>query len=258
MTMVRRILIANEKGGVGKTTTAVNLAHGLALLLNKKVLLVDFDNQAGATISLGFAPSDGTYDLLVKESRLDDVKISARENLDLLPSGQRLSLALSFLESLERDLKHGGVAVARGRLKAALQNDDEQYDFVIVDSGPGLNILSLNGLTYGEEVLIPVSLDFLSEVGTEPFIRAIATMRSYNAPVRLRYIVPTLYHTGHKYDERILERLKNNYKELVTKPIRRNTDIAAAPEYGKTIFEYNRRSAGSQDYETLTRRVSNG
>jgi chromosome partitioning protein len=256
--MVRRILVANEKGGVGKTTTAVNLAHGLALLMKKKVLLVDLDNQAGATISLGFTPGDGTYDLLVKERRLGEVIIAARDNLDLVPSGQRLSLALAFLESLERDVKHGGVAVARGRLKAALQNDDKQYDFVIVDSGPGLNILSLNGLTYGDEVLIPVSLDFLSEVGTEPFVRAIATMRSYDAPVRLRYVVPTLYHTGHQNDERILERLKQNYGALVTVPIRRITDIVAAPENGQTIFEYKRSSKGAKDYEMLTRRVSNG
>lgn len=254
--MVRKILVANEKGGVGKTTTAVNLAHGLTWLMNKKVLLVDLDNQAAATISLGFSPSPGAHDLLLKRAELDDVIIVGRENLDLVPSDEELALALAYLDAMES--KRGRVAAAREQLAEVLQGADGRYDFVIVDCGPGLTILTLNALNYCHEVLVPVSLDFLSEVGTEPLLRAISTMRTLNAPARLSYIVPTFYRARDQGNERVLERLHRTYKELVTQPIRRNTDIATAPEGGKTIFEHAPKSTGAEDYEALTRRISNG
>lgn len=256
MTMVRRILVANEKGGVGKTTTAVNLAHGLAWLMKKKVLLVDLDNQAAATISLGFSPSPGAHDLLMKQAKLDEVVIAARENLDLVPSDEELALALAYLDAMES--KRGRVNSAREQLSEALRREDHQYDFVIVDCGPGLTILTLNALTYCHEVLVPISLDFLSEVGTEPLLRAIATMHAQNAPAKLSYIVPTFYRARDQGNERVLERLRRVYKELVTVPIRRNTDIATAPEYMRSVFEHVPTSAGAEDYEALTRRVYRG
>lgn len=254
--MVRSILVANEKGGVGKTTTAVNLAHGLAWLMKKKVLLIDLDTQAAATISLGYSPASASHDLLMKQAQFNDLVFSARERLDLVRSNEELALALAYLDAMEA--KRGMVDTARGRLKEALDRNDGRYDFVIIDCGPGLNILTINALTYCQEVLVPISLDFLSEVGTEPFINAIASMRTLNVPVRLRYIVPTFYHVRHQGNERVLERLRAAYKGLVTAPIRRNTDIAEAPEFGKTIFEHAPKSAGAQDYETLSRRVSHG
>jgi chromosome partitioning protein len=254
--MVRRILVANEKGGVGKTTTAVNLAHGLAWLMKKKVLLIDLDTQAAATISLGYAPESASHDLLMKQAPFNELVFPARDNLDLIRSNEELALALAYLDAMEA--KRGKVDAARDRLKETLDRIDGRYDFVIIDCGPGLNILTINALSYSQEVLIPISLDFLSEVGTEPFINAIASMRTLDVPVRLRYIVPTFYHVRHQGNERVLERLRVAYKDLVTAPIRRNTDIAEAPEFGKTIFEYAPKSAGAQDYAALSRRVSHG
>jgi chromosome partitioning protein len=256
MTMVRSIIVANEKGGVGKTTTAVNLAYGLAQLLDYKVLLVDLDPQASATISLGYAPISGSHDLLMRQARLEDVAFAVQENLVLVPSNHELNLAQPYLDAMEGSRGFGSVKKARSQLRDALGGSIANYDFVIVDCAPGLDIITINALVFGQEVLIPISLDFLSEVGTKLFVDAVAEMRSIGDSAKLRYIVPTFYKKGLLRSEEVLAGLHKLYGSLVTDPIRDNTHIAEAPARGKTIFEYKPNSPGAHDYELLTRKVA--
>lgn len=255
--MARRIVVANEKGGVGKTTTAVNLAHGLALLTNSRVLLVDLDTQAGATISLGEYPAPGSHDLLIRKVRLKEVLIPVRVGLDLVPANEELALAAHYLEAMESG-KGRDVQRARNRLTEVLSHSSGDYDFVIVDCGPGLDILTINALIFAGEVLVPVSLDYLSEVGTIPFIDAIGDLRQHGPAARLQYVVPTFYQARLRGIQRVFERLQDFYGELLTEPIRRNASIAEAPEEGMTIFEYAPESPGAEDYTRLVEKVFHG
>lgn len=252
--MVRRIVVANEKGGVGKTTTAVNLAHGLALLRGSRVLLVDLDTQAGATISLGYEPWPGSHDLLISRVPLADVCVPARPGLDLVPSNEELALAALYLSAMEAQRGRDAVR-ARARLSEMLREASANYDFVVLDCGPGLDILTLNAFTFADDALVPVALDYLSEIGTLPFVEAIGEMQQYGRAATLRYVVPTFYQAGLPGIQRVLDRLQDFYKDLLTEPIRRNIRVAEAPEEGQTIFEYAPNSAGAQDYTTLVDRV---
>lgn len=258
--MTRSIIVANEKGGVGKTATAVNLAYGLAHLFRFSVLLVDLDPQASATISLGYSPSPGSHDLLMKQASLKDLAFATRGNLDLylVPSDYDLNLVQNYLSGMESKGRFGSAKRARNRLKDVLGKSGRSYDFVIVDCAPGLDIITINALTFGKELLVPISLDFLSEIGTKPFIDAVAEMRSYGGSASLRYIVPTFFKKNSPRSRKVLNRLHEIYRGLVTDPIRDNTHIAESPEYGKSIFEYKPNSPGSQDYGLLARRVANG
>ena len=252
--MARRIIVVNSKGGVGKSTTAVNLSHGLALE-GQKVLLIDLDEQASATISLGFQPSNGSYALLIEKKPLEKVVIRARENLDLIPGNDELSMAEAHLTLVEAR-RH--FEEARNSLQDRLEPYLSKYDFVIVDCPPVIGALTLSALTFGREALVPVSLDFLSEVGTKPILDTIAQMRQIGAQIQLRYVVPTFYERNRGRTARILASLHNTLGDWVTEPIRRNTYLAEAPEYGKTAFEYKRASESAGEYQILCKRILDG
>ena len=252
-TMVRILAIANQKGGVGKTTTAVNLAHGLARY-NKRVLLIDLDHQGSAALALGIEPAPATYRLLLSREPLTKLIVPARDNLDFLASDNSLADVRDWIGMKSMRDSRG----ALGRLRDAVQGEIGRYDFVLIDCGPGLDMLTLNALMLAGEVLIPVSMDFLSAAGTRQHLQTLDEMQQAGGSAELRFVVPTRYDGRLNRAKKYLALLQQTFGDLVTQPIRNNTRLAEAPDYGRTIFEHDPKSLGAQDYDALGRSVLDG
>lgn len=248
--MTRIIAISNQKGGTGKTITAVNLAHALARS-GQRVLLVDFDSQGSAALALGFDPSPATYRLIMQGQALPDLVVTARPGLDLLPSDTSLADVRDFL----------GVKSTRGgkdalqALASALQDHLHIYDYVLIDCAPGLDLLTLNVLMVAGEILIPVSMDFLSAAGVNQYLQTVDDMQVAGSKAELRYVVPTRYDGRLNRVQKILAILQRTFGDLVTTPIRNNTRLGEAPHYGQTIFEHDPAALGAADYSALCERV---
>lgn len=238
-------MVSNEKGGVGKSTTAVNLAHGLALL-GKKVLLIDLDPQGSATRHLGRKPSPATRQLLLGGESVSKLAETVRPNLDLISSNIELADVRDYLS-----IKMGRTPqAARTALRDSLRGL-ERYDYLITDCSPSVDILTLNAMMAGDQLLVPVSADFLSAVGTEQHLQTLELAEEMGSTIELAYIVPTRYDGRTKRAQRILEILQQTFGEIVTHPIRTNTAVAEAPHFGQTIFEHAPNSHGAADYQKL-------
>jgi chromosome partitioning protein len=252
--------LANQKGGVGKTTTAVNVGAYLAHW-GQRVLVVDVDPQANATSSLGVdkrAVPLSTYDLLVHEVPLADaVRPGGRERLDLAPASPALAGATVELINLPR---------REYRLRQALaglgQREDEapdrQYDYVLIDCPPSLGILTVNGLTAATDgVIIPVQCEYLALEGLSQLARAIELVRrALNPTLRLRGLVMTMYDARTTLSRQVVDEVRRHFPGRVFKTIiPRSVRLSEAPSYGQPITSYAPRSAGSLAYAALTREL---
>jgi chromosome partitioning protein len=243
---MRKIAVALSKGGVGKTTTAVNLAAGLALA-GRRVLLIDVDTQGQAAKALGLAPPTGLAELATGEVGPAQAVATARENLDLLAGGR----GLASLKRVITRKDFGGEQT----LAEALAPLDDRYAFAVLDTAPGWDALSINALFYAEEVLSPVSLEVMTLQSLLEFTASLAAIGRYRPNLALRYVLPTFLDRRVRKSDEILAQLTGHFGERVCAPIRYNVRLSEAPGYGQTIFEYAPHSPGADDYRALAERI---
>lgn len=250
---MRKIAIAMAKGGVGKTTTAVNLAFALALK-GKKVLLVDCDTQAQVAKFLGVKPTYGLYEFITgrDEKGLPVPKSEAihptRNNLWILDGGIKLVELKNWLGEQPRERRHNLLA------KSIVPKKDG-LDYLIFDCAPGWDVLSVNILMAATEILCPVALQGPSLEGLKTFFGYLLSAQQRNPNLHLRYILPTMYDRRTRQCDVIYNQLRRLFRKQICEPIRHNVRLSEAPGVGKSIFEFDDRAHGAVDYWKLARRL---
>lgn len=251
--MSRVIAIANQKGGVGKTTTSTNLSASLAEL-GKKVLVVDIDPQGNATSGLGIDKNNlenTLYELLVGECELEECLISdALENLSVLPSNVNLSGA---------EIELIGVDKREYILKKNLEKIRDNYDYIIIDCPPSLNILTVNALSAADSVLVPIQCEYYALEGLSQLVYTINLVKKrINPNLTMEGVVFTMYDARTNLSLEVVENVKNNLKQNIYKTIiPRNIKLAEAPSRGMPINIYDPKSAGAESYKLLAEEVIN-
>ena len=243
----RIIGVSLSKGGVGKTTTAVNLAGGLSLA-GYKVLLIDTDTQGQASYCLGVKPKAGLVELVTEELGYEEAITEVRNRLWLLAGGKSLAGVKRLIDRKD----FGGELTFRESLACL----DGKFDYIVVDTSPGWDALTVAVLFYVKEILIPISLEVMALQGLSEFMKTLASIRKYREELSLGYILPTFLDRRVKQGENLLEDLRQLYPEQLCAPIRYNIRVAEAPAHGKTIYEYAPGSPGAKDYRDLVRHVA--
>ncbi len=241
-----RIAVFNHKGGTGKTTTAVNLASGLAEA-GKRVLLVDADGQGNVGASLGIRGEKTLYHVLVHGMRADEAAVPVRQNLDVLTSNELLAAAELYLaERPNRD------RIMRERLGDRVSG----YDVIVLDCAPALSLMNQNALVYADSVLVPVACDYLSLVGVRQVLRTLRNVhQALNHEVQLLGVLPTFFDTRNRIARDAKKALEKHFGERCLPPIRVNTRLREAPSARMSIFEYAPDSNGADDYRTVVQHV---
>lgn len=249
--MTKVIAIANQKGGVGKTTTAVNLASSL-VFLEKRVLLIDADPQANATSALGLSPNQikyGLYHVLVEQISISDaIYPSNQENLSIIPS--QLDLVGAEIELVDKEKREF-------RLKSAIEEIKSDYDYVIVDCAPSLGLLSLNSLTASTNVLIPIQCEYFALEGLGKLLNTIRSVQNLQNPdLEMEGILLTMYDSRLRLSNQIVEEVRQHFQNLVFDTIiARNVRLSEAPSYGEPILVYDANSKGADNYLNLAREI---
>ena len=241
----RIISITNRKGGVGKTTTAINLGAGLALL-DYKICIVDLDSQANVSLSFGVDVDQSLYEVLVLGVSASSCLYPVRKNLEILPSTERLAEAKEILTGRRK----------REEILTQALKDLKDYDFIFLDCAPSLDILNINALVASNEVIVPISCDYLATEGARAHMNIIRELIEDGYRVKLSLILPTFFDQRNRKSHEIYDILKRHFGDAAAEPIRTNVRIAEAPSFKKTIFEYAPRSYGAIDYGKLVERVA--
>lgn len=249
--MGKIICIANQKGGVGKTTTAMNLAACLGVL-EKKVLLVDADPQANATSGVGFDPRNvktGLYECLINEINPADVILNTESpNLDLLPA--HIDLVGAELELINQPNREY-------LMKSVLAKVSKNYDFIIIDCAPSLGIVTTNALTCSDSIIIPIQCEYFALEGLGKLLNTIKIVQNrLNKELDIEGLLLTMYDTRLRLSNQVVEEVKTHFQEMVFNTIiQRNVRLGEAPSFGETIIMHDANSKGAINYLNLAREV---
>ena len=248
--MGKIIAVANQKGGVGKTTTSVNLSAAFAEM-GKKVLLIDCDPQGNATSGLGIE-KDGLelsiYDDMINDTPMEEIILQTQFGLDMVPSV--MDLAGAEVELVNLDDK-------QYRLKKAVELIKDKYDYILIDCPPSLGHVTLNALTAADSVLLPLQCEFYALEGLSQLLSTVQLVQEQlNGDLRIEGLVLTMYDSRTNLAEQVVEEVKTHFPDMVyATKIPRNVRLSEAPSFGKPIFAYASSSKGAQAYMSLAEEV---
>lgn len=249
--MGKIIAIANQKGGVGKTTTSVNLAASLGVL-EKKVLLIDADPQANASSGLGIDVENveiGTYQILEHSNTPEEAIVkSTSPNVDIIPA--HIDLVAIEIELVDKENREY-------MLKQALEKIKENYDYILIDCAPSLGLLTLNALTAADSVLIPIQCEYFALEGLGKLLNTIKSVQKiHNANLDIEGLLLTMYDSRLRLSNQVVEEVQKHFNEMVFKTIiQRNVKLSEAPSFGESIIAFDATSKGATNYLSLAEEI---
>ncbi len=249
--MTKIISIANQKGGVGKTTTTVNLGASLAYF-DYKVLMIDMDAQGNATSGVGIRKTDidqDIYNVLIEDADIKEVIVpTSRENMWAVPSSIELAGAEVELTSMQR---------REARLDQAIEGIRDQYDYILIDCPPSLGHLTINAFTASDSVIIPVQAEYYALEGLSQLLNTIRLVQKhFNPNLKIEGVLMTMYDARTNLGQDVVQEVKKYFHEKVYDTIiPRNVRLSEAPSYGLTIVDYDQKSKGAMEYSKLAEEV---
>lgn len=249
--MGKIIAIANQKGGVGKTTTTVNLAASLGVL-EKKVLIIDADPQANASSGLGIDVESveiGTYQLLEHSNTPQEATIrSSAPNVSVIPA--HIDLVAIEIELVDKDNREY-------MLKQALEKVKDEYDYILIDCAPSLGLLTLNALTAADSVIIPIQCEYFALEGLGKLLNTIKSVQKiHNAELDIEGLLLTMYDSRLRLSNQVVEEVQKHFNDMVFKTIiQRNVKLSEAPSFGESIINFDATSKGASNYLSLAQEI---
>ena len=243
--MAKIIAVANQKGGVGKTTTSVNLSACLGVL-EKKILLIDADPQANATSSFGINDIEsGTYECLEhQKNAIECIQKSSNPNVDVMPA--QLDLVAAELELVDKDSREF-------MLKEALKEVKNNYDYIIIDCAPSLGLITINALTAADSVIVPIQCEYFALEGLGKLMNTIKSIQNIQNPqLDIEGLLLTMYDSRLRLSNLVIDEVKTHFQDMVFKTIiQRNVRLSEAPSYGESIIMYDATCRGAINYLNL-------